>query len=101
MILLAIAVAFLQIASGDKDMSAYDKAYDKAFRANYRTHGIEKCVDHLKKDEPNDSNIPRWCACVIETFLATKTVTELDRGLTDDEIHPIGVACLKMHPPPP
>jgi hypothetical protein len=95
-ILLAATAALLQAGASVKASSPYDDA----FRANYRTHSIGKCVAVIASSYPEDDNATQFCTCVADKLLATRTVAELSRDLTQEEVQPITAECFKAHSPP-
>lgn len=84
----------LQAAAGED----YQTAYDKAFRSSFRVRSIEECVTSAKSAAAANIDVTPICTCVTDRLLETKSVDELKKQPTTEELRPLSIECIKAQP---
>jgi hypothetical protein len=93
-----IALLGFWIVGGGPATSNFNTAYNRAFLESYRAGALRSCQSTIKAAYPNDKNATDYCLCVVDKLLQTKSVSELSKKPTLEELKPIGAACYKAHP---
>lgn len=97
--MVLLALLLVQSASAESGGGAYRAAFDKAFRASFRTRSIERCRAKASTAAEAKIDVTPICACVTDRLLATKTVEELQGQPSNLEVQPIIKACIAANPP--
>jgi hypothetical protein len=91
-----------QRSGGSENQKAYSAAYEKSYRAAFRSKSIEQCVATASNATAAGYDPTPTCTCATDALLATKTVqelTDLSGDRSSAALQAVTAPCLKSHPP--
>jgi hypothetical protein len=93
--LALMALSYQASVSGD-----INSAFEKAFRASYRSRSIERCEQKILAGNPRDTNAHDFCVCVTDKILASSTLVQLSQETPLSQSKAFGAECFREHPSP-
>lgn len=97
--MFALTIAATVLAGcGSGSVGNSTSSFDAGFRDSFKPKFVASCQAGAQKSSGTTKDFSAICGCIADKLLATKSVSELMAGPSEEENRRLAAECMQEHP---